>query len=256
MDKIKGTGNKIILHFPQNREIECLDGNSAIWYDAVNRANIVIDGENNQVDLHFNSEQEALNLLCNIAFNVLIIGNGNQINVGKSLSVGYNPGWGMFGLHLVIGTAFDHWTNTPRMANNCRMDIGEHVIVCGAMIYLQEEGSHITIGRNSMISWGVDIWCTDAHTIMNMEGTPTNHPYFIEIGEHVWVGKDAKIGKNVRIGHDNIIGWGSIVTKNFEESNLLLAGIPAKIIKTGVQWDGRTINEYMKTKTDECKMVE
>ena len=80
------------------------------------------------------------------------------------------------------------------------MDIGEHVITCGAVIYLQEDGSHITIGRDSMIGWGVDIWCTDAHTIMDMEGNPTNHPHFIEIGEHVWVGKDVKIGKNVRIG--------------------------------------------------------
>lgn len=125
----------------------------------------------------------------------------------------------MFGMHLAIGTAFDPWTGTPRTANNCRMDIGEHVITCGAVIYLQEDGSHITIGRDSMIGWGVDIWCTDAHTIMDMEGNPTNHPHFIEIGEHVWVGKDVKIGKNVRIGSDNIIGWGSIVTKSFESSN-------------------------------------
>ena len=149
-------------------------------------------------------------------------------------------------MHLAIGTAFDPWTGTPRTANNCRMDIGEHVITCGAVIYLQEDGSHITIGRDSMIGWGVDIWCTDAHTIMDMEGNPTNHPHFIEIGEHVWVGKDVKIGKNVRIGSDNIIGWGSIVTKSFEGSNQLLVGSPAKVVKTGVRWDGRTIKEYMK----------
>lgn len=251
MNKIKGTKNKITLHFPENRKIECLDSSSTAWKEVVNRSNITIEGDNNQVDLYFNSEQEAVNLLSNIAFNILIIGNGNQMNVGKALTVCYNSGWGMFGLHLAIGTAFDPWTNTPRTANNCRMDIGEHIIACGAVIYLQEDGSYITIGRDSMISWGVDIWCTDAHTIMDMEGTPTNHPHFIEIGEHVWVGKDVKIGKNVRIGRDNIIGWGSIVTKSFEESNLLMAGTPAKIIKTGIQWDGRTIKEYMKFKSDE-----
>ena len=55
-----------------------------------------------------------------------------------------------------------------------------------------------------------------------------------------------KIGKNVRIGSDNIIGWGSIVTKSFESSNQLLVGSPAKVVKTGVRWDGRTIKEYMK----------
>lgn len=246
MDKIKGRGNKIVLHFPQNREIECVDSNSAIWHDAVNRANIVIDGENNQVNLHFNSEEEAVNLLANIAFNILIVGNGNQINVGKSLTVGYTPGWGMFGLHLVIGTGFDHWTNTPRTANNCHIDIDEHIIACGAMIYLQEEGSHITIGRDTMISWGVDIWNTDAHTIMDMDGHPTNHPGFIEIGERVWIGKDVKIGKNVRIDSDNIIGWGSILTKSIEGHNQLAVGSPARVVKTNVRWDGRSINEYMR----------
>lgn len=246
MDKIKGTGNKIVLHFPENMEVECLDGSVAAWQEIVDNSNIVINGDNNRVDLHFNSEQEAVKLLTNIAFNVLIMGNNNRMNVGKSLTVCYNAGWGMFGLHLAIGTAFDPWTNTTRTADNCRMDIGEHIIACGAVIYLQEDGSYITIGRDTMISWGVDIWCTDAHTIMDMEGKPTNHPHFIEIGEHVWVGKDVKIGKNVRIGRDNIIGWGSIVTKSFEGSNQLLVGTPAKVIKTGVRWDGRTIKEYVK----------
>lgn len=59
-----------------------------------------------------------------------------------------------------------------------------------------------------------------------------------------WQGR--KIGKNVRIGRDNIIGWGSIVTKSFEGSNQLLVGTPAKVIKNDVQWDGRTIKEYIK----------
>lgn len=246
MNKIKGIDNRIVLHFPNNSEIECLNNSTPAWQDAVNRANIIINGDNNRVDLHFSTEQEAIDLLSNIAFNILIIGNENHMNVGKSLTACYNPGWGMFGLHLAIGTAFDPWTNTPRAANNCRMEIGEHIIACGAVIYLQEDGSHITIGRDSMISWGVDIWCTDAHTIMDMEGAPTNQPHFIEIGEHVWIGKDVKIGKNVRIGRDNIIGWGSIVTKSFEESNVLLVGTPAKIVKREMRWDGRTIGEYMK----------
>lgn len=245
MEKISGTDNSLVLHFPTG-DVECLGGSAPAWREIVDNSHIHIAGNGNRVNLHFGSEEEAVRLLRNIAFNILIIGDGNEMNVGKSLTVCYNGGRGMFGMHLAIGTAFDPWTGTPRTANNCRMDIGEHVITCGAVIYLQEDGSHITIGRDSMIGWGVDIWCTDAHTIMDMEGNPTNHPHFIEIGEHVWVGKDVKIGNNVRIGSDNIIGWGSIVTKSFEGSNQLLVGSPAKVVKTGVRWDGRTIKEYMK----------
>ena len=104
MNKIKGTGNKITLHFPENRNIDCLDGSSAAWQKVVNQSNIIIEGDNNEVDLHFNSEQEAVNLLSNIAFNILIIGNGNQMNVGKALTVCYNSGWGMFGHTLKRST--------------------------------------------------------------------------------------------------------------------------------------------------------
>ena len=87
-------------------------------------------------------------------------------------------------------------------------------MICGAMIYLQENDSTVRIGDNSMISWGVDIWCTDVHTITDMDGNAQNFGKFIEIGNHVWIGKNSKIGKNVRIANNNIIGWGSIVTKS------------------------------------------
>ncbi|MCB6663487.1 hypothetical protein LI167_09075 [Phocaeicola dorei] len=67
----------------------------------------------------------------------------------------------------------------------------------------------------------------------------------MEIGKYVWIGKDVKIGKNTKIPDDSIVGWGSIVTKVFHEPNIILAGIPAKIIKRGINWDRRYINKYL-----------
>lgn len=57
--------------------------------------------------------------------------------------------------------------------------------------------------------------------------------------------KDVKIGKNTKIPDDSIVGWGSIVTKVFHEPNIILAGIPAKIVKRGINWDRRCINKYL-----------
>lgn len=51
--------------------------------------------------------------------------------------------------------------------------------------------------------------------------------------------------KNTKIPDDSIVGWGSIVTKVFHEPNIILAGIPAKIIKRGINWDRRYINKYL-----------
>lgn len=245
MKKICGTGNEIIFHFPNKREEKCLTADSKKWQEIIDHANIVIDGNNNVVDIHFNSEEEIGKILQHSGFNIMIYGDNNRMNIGKGLSVGYNPDWGMLGMHLVIGTPFDHWMGTPRTADNCQIELGEHITICGAMIFLQDNNSHIRIGKDTMISWGVNIWCTDAHVITDLAGNAKNFARFIEIGDHVWVGKDVKIGKNVKIGSDNVIGWGSIVTKSFEDSHQLIVGIPAKVVKTEMKWDGRTVNEYI-----------
>lgn len=95
-----------------------------------------------------------------------------------------------------------------------------------------------------MISWGIDIWCTDAHTVTDLEGNPINFSKSIEIGDHVWIGRDVKIGKNTKISNDSIIGWGSIVTKKFEDTNVVIAGNPAKIVKRNINWDFRDLYNY------------
>ena len=160
----------------------------------------------------------------------------------------YSTILGMTGLKLIIGQLPGLGAGVSRVANNCRVDIGNRVVINGVTLYLQEDDSHVSIGDDSQLSWGVDIWCTDAHTITDLEGEPINFARSIEIGKHVWIGKDVKVGKNVKISDNSIVGWGSIVTKEFNESNVIIAGTPAKIIKRGINWDRRCINKYLKEK--------
>ena len=93
-------------------------------------------------------------------------------------------------------------------------------------------------------AWGIDIWCTDVHTVTDLDGNPQNFSDKIEIGNHVWIGKDVKINKSTKISDDSIIGWGSIVTKKFNEPNVVLAGNPAKIVKRGINWNFRDLHNY------------
>ena len=48
---------------------------------------------------------------------------------------------------------------------------------------------------------------------------------------HVTLFTNAVVCGDVKIGNNNIIGANSVVTKNFEESNIIIAGTPAKKIK-------------------------
>ena len=52
----------------------------------------------------------------------------------------------------------------------------------------------------------------------------------IEVGENCWIGAKVAILDGVVIGNNCVIAAGSVVTKSFD-SNVLIGGVPAKIIK-------------------------
>ena len=101
-------------------------------------------------------------------------------------------------------------------------------IVCGG------KGISITVGKNCMISEGVDIWSTDTHSIIS-DGNVLNTPESIQIGDHVWVGKDVAILKGVSIGDNAVVGMKSVVTHDIAEGTLNV-GSPAKQIRDGINW--------------------
>lgn len=68
----------------------------------------------------------------------------------------------------------------------------------------------------------------------------------IEIGNHVWIAQGVSILKGAKIPSNCIVGAKSLVNKKFEEVNCIIAGIPAKIIKRGVNWDRRGLESYEK----------
>lgn len=57
----------------------------------------------------------------------------------------------------------------------------------------------------------------------------------IYIGKNCWICDDVKILSGVTIADNCIIGAGSIVTKSIEESNCVICGSPAKIVKRFVK---------------------
>ena len=63
-----------------------------------------------------------------------------------------------------------------------------------------------------------------------------NEPKDIVIGNHVWIGKRVQCLKGTVISDNSIVGAGSLVTKEFCESNVIVAGNVAKVIKKGVSW--------------------
>ena len=223
--------NKIILELPDNKKIT-----------KNNVEFIHLTGENNTVRIKTDSEEKFDKLK---GLHIYVFGNNNSINLGKLLFP-INESIGLTGLMINIGNPPEDTVDpgVNRYANNCKIDIGDNTIFCGVRLFLQDSNTSIFIGNDCMFSWGIDVWCTDVHTVTDLEGNPLNFSESIEIGNHVWVGKDVKIGKNTKISADSIIGWGSIVTKKFDETNVVIAGNPAKIVKRNINWNFRDLGNY------------
>ncbi len=95
-------------------------------------------------------------------------------------------------------------------------------------------GCHID-GRNG-IKIGKNVWIGPKVSIISMNHDVTNYHHFINdpaitIGDNCWLGAHCLILPGVRLGNHIVVAAGTVVTKSFEEDNLLLAGVPARIIK-------------------------
>lgn len=99
------------------------------------------------------------------------------------------------------------------------------------------DGSKIAIGDDGLFSNSIELHTTDYHTIMQTGGGRINPVKDIILENHVWVGLHTIILKGTHIASDNVIGAGSIVASSFDESNTIIAGNPAKVIKKGINWD-------------------
>lgn len=83
----------------------------------------------------------------------------------------------------------------------------------------------IVVNRNARVGANCRIHvCTNIGASGGSDKAP-------QIGDNVYIGPGAKIFGDIRIPNNTVIGANAAVNKSFEEENMLIAGVPAKIIK-------------------------
>lgn len=97
-------------------------------------------------------------------------------------------------------------------------------------------GTKIQIGDDSLLSNSIEIHSTDYHPIYDDKGARINNDADIVIGKHVWIGLGVKILKGSFLADDIVVGAGSIITGKYDEAGTVVAGVPAKVIKSKVSW--------------------
>jgi len=134
------------------------------------------------------------------------------------------------------------------VGRGCRFDIGENAVmnvgaghVSPGTIFVIEHG--LDIGEHTVISWNCQFLDEDYHSI-DYDGRVPKSPE-IRIGDHVWIGCNCTILKGVSIPNGCVVAANSVVTKQFDEENALIAGNPARIIKRDVRWGSRSLGEQL-----------
>lgn len=161
----------------------------------------------------------------------LYIGNNVKIDDNSMIRIRNNS-------KIIIG-------NNCRMRNNCYLlawddskivfeqdcDMGHHLEL------KIEGGSEFYMGERGRISYYVKIRGEAGHAIMDLDKKAVHESRkSVCIGKHVWIAMGTTILGGTNIGDNSIIGAGSLTNKTFP-NNVIVAGVPAKIVKQNVDWD-------------------
>lgn len=177
------------------------------------KADIRISGNNNTVIV------EDFSILKGVS--LFLYGNDNTVTIG--------PWCHLNGTELCIENSGNS------------IIIGEHTKILGKTHLAALEGTRISIGKDCLFSSDVHFRTGDSHSVLDMEGRRINASRDILIGDHVWVGTKVICLKGAQVPSHSIVGAGALVTKAFSEPHCVLAGNPAKPVKTGVDWSLKRI---------------
>lgn len=169
---------------------------------------LLLFGKNNSIDIRSRLPKDV---------KVVIYGNNHKLVIEENVTFKEGQIW------------FEDYS--------CEMIIKSGTTIENAELSVAEQGTKLIIGKDCMLSKDIHIATTDSHSIIDMEsGKRTNIAQDIIINNHVWVGHGVSINKGVSIGENSVIAARSVVTKSIPDHSIA-AGIPAKVVKTKINWD-------------------
>lgn len=105
------------------------------------------------------------------------------------------------------------------------LSIGPNCLITSGH-YIDAVGRFSLGGRSWIAGFGSQFWTHGAGV------TDRN----IQIGRDCYIGSAARFAPGSGIGDHVIVAMGSVVTKKIDESNAMVAGVPADVIKKDFDW--------------------
>ena len=196
------------VKFPKDNDIR-IDKTTLLKY-----SQIAVTGKNNQIII-----EEGCKIY---GIEIYIRGDNNKLFIGKDTNVNQSS----LGAVLSISLKGD----------GNEVHLGARAQIRGRADITAHGGTRIIIGDDFGMTADTEIRSGDGHKMINQDGEVYNKPQDIHIGNNCWLGMRGTIQKGVTLQNDTIVAKNSIVTKSFDSDHIMIGGIPAKIIKTGVTW--------------------
>jgi len=154
------------------------------------------------------------------SFNQITLCEGTGIvEIGKGCSFGYKPG----GFHRYGSIEFQARYKEARIKIGDNVATNNNIMLCAA--------NYIEIGDDTLIGQYVTIMDHEAHGINPLKRRGLGEIGKVILGQNVWVGNNVTILKNTEIGDNSIVATGAVVSGKFP-ANVIIGGVPAKIIKS------------------------
>lgn len=142
--------------------------------------------------------------------------------------------WSNTGKIIFKGKAFIGHGSKISCGKNGKITFGDNFKITAESTIVSNFDVHF--GNNCLVSWNVLFLDDDFHIINNLNGNRINPPSPIKIGNHVWIGCRSLILKGSEIPDNTIVAAGSTISKKYMESNCIIGGVPASILKRDIEW--------------------
>lgn len=196
------------VKYPRENDVR-IDKSTLLKY-----SQIAVTGKNNQIII-----KEGCKIY---GIEIYIRGDNNKLYIGENTNVNQSS----------LGAVF-----SVSLKGDCNeIHLGDRAQIRGRADITAHGGTKIIIGDDFGMTADTEIRSGDGHKMIDQDGVVYNKPQDIHIGNNCWLGMRGTIQKGVTLQNDTIVAKNSIVTKSFDTDHIMIGGIPAKIIKTGVTW--------------------
>lgn len=203
-----------------NNEIVFIKDNQVVDGSEIKGLSITITGDNNKVTIELPSN------FINVA--IVMDGNNNELYLKPTRH------------RTIRHTTFG-------MEGGSKISVGSGLSAYRDVHIVAKNGKNISIGDECMFAREIMIRNNDGHIILDRKtGELLNPPEDIVIGNNVWLGMRVLIFKGSVVPNGSVVGAGALVNKKFDEENILIAGVPAKKIRSDIEWRREDFAGYMK----------